>query len=78
MFTVYTKDDCSFCDQAKQLLTNKGIPYRAIKLGEGITRDELLTKFPRARTLPQIVKSDDTMSVVIGGYADLKRHLHVA
>jgi len=78
MFTVYTKDNCTFCDQAKQLLTNKGIPYIAINLGEGITREELLAKIPTARTMPQIIKSTENSSVLIGGYTELKRHLHVA
>ena len=78
MFTVYTKDNCSFCDQAKQLLTSKGIEYTAVKLGEDISREELLAKIPNARTMPQIIKSDNNASVVIGGYAELKRHLHIA
>ena len=71
MFTVYTKDNCSFCDQAKQLLTAKGIPFQAIKLGEGISRDELLAKIPTARTMPQILKDDQP----IGGFTELKQLL---
>lgn len=78
MFTVYTKENCTYCDQAKQLLTNKGIPYIAIKLGEGISREELLAKIPNARTMPQIMKSDESSSIYIGGYLELKKHLHTA
>jgi glutaredoxin len=78
MFTVYTKDNCTYCDQAKQLLTSKGIPYIAIKVGEGISREELLAKIPSARTMPQIVKSDDTSSLYIGGFMELKKHLRAA
>lgn len=78
MFTIYTKDNCTYCDQAKQLLTSKGIPYNAIKLGEGITREELLAKIPSARTMPQIIKSDATSSIHIGGYVELKKYLHAA
>lgn len=78
MFTVYTKDNCTFCDQAKQLLTSQGIPYIAINLGEGITREELLAKIPSARTMPQIIKTTDNSSVVIGGYVELKKYLHAA
>lgn len=76
MFTVYTKDNCQFCDMAKQLLTQRAEPFIAVKLGEGISREELLIKIPTARTMPQIIKSDDTSSVYIGGYNELKAHLH--
>jgi glutaredoxin len=71
MFTVYTKDNCTFCDQAKSLLTSKGIPFQTVKLGEQITRDELLQKIPTARTMPQIMKD----GTVIGGYKELKELL---
>jgi len=71
MFTVYTKDNCGYCDAAKQLLTSKGIPFQAVKLGEGITRDELLAKIPTARTMPQILKDDQP----IGGFMELRQLL---
>lgn len=76
MFTVYTKDNCTNCDQAKQLLSSKGIPFTALKLGEDITRDELLAKIPTARTMPQIIKSDKSSSIYIGGFTELKKYLH--
>ena len=71
MFTVYTKDNCTLCDQAKSLLTQKGIPFKTIKLGEGISRDELLAKIPTARTMPQILKDEQ----LIGGYIELRQLL---
>lgn len=71
MFTVYTKDNCTYCDQAKQLLTTKGLPFQALKLGQDITREELLAKVPTARTMPQIFKDDQ----LIGGFVELKAQL---
>lgn len=71
MYTIYTKDNCTYCEQAKSLLASMNIPFVAFKLGEDITRDELLTKFPGARTMPQIMKDDQ----VIGGFLELKREL---
>ena len=71
MYTVYTKDNCSYCEMAKALLQQNGLPFQAIKLGEGISRDELLVKIPTARTMPQILKDD----VLIGGYTELARTL---
>ena len=71
MFTVYTKDNCGYCDAAKQLLTSKGIPFMALKLGQDITREELIAKIPTARTMPQILKDDEP----IGGYTELRQLL---
>jgi glutaredoxin len=71
MYTVYTKDNCTFCDQAKALLSSKGLAFESIKLGEGISRDELLAKIPTARTMPQIMK-DGTL---IGGFQELRKEL---
>ena len=71
MFTLYTKDNCTYCDQAKSLLQQKGLPFQTLKLGADITREELLAKIPTARTMPQILKDGQ----VIGGYTELKRML---
>lgn len=68
MFTVYTKDNCSFCDKAKMLLTMKGLSFNTVKLGQDITREELLAKIPTARTMPQIMKDGQ----LIGGYKELE------
>jgi glutaredoxin len=71
MYTIYTKDDCTFCDQAKALLTSKGLPFQAVKLGEGITRDELISLIPTARTMPQVLKDGN----LIGGFMELRKSL---
>lgn len=85
MFTVYSKPSCSHCDQAKALLEAKGLPFEVITLDVGqqkedgvayITRDELLAKIPSARTMPQIIKQDSTSALYIGGYTELRKHLH--
>lgn len=87
MFTVLTKPNCIYCDQAKSLLTSKNLPFQEVYLDVGqekqksvsyITREELLAKIPSARTMPQIIKTTDNSSVVIGGYVELKKYLHVA
>jgi len=68
MFTLYTKDNCSFCDKAKMLLTMKGIAFETVKLGQDITREQLLEKIPTARTMPQIMKDNQ----LIGGFKELE------
>lgn len=80
MFTVYSKPACPHCDQAKALLTAKGIDFEVIHLDVGqpkidgekyISRDDLLKKVPGARTMPQILRDD----VSIGGFVELKASL---
>lgn len=71
MFTVYTKDNCQFCDMAKGLLEQKGKNYETKKLGKDISREELLSLVPTARTMPQIFKDGG----LVGGYTELKQLL---
>jgi glutaredoxin 3 len=82
MFTVYSKPACPFCDQAKALLTQKGLPFQVIMLDVGqpkvegqqyIQRADLLALFPYARTVPQIIDEREH----IGGFAELRKWLDV-
>jgi glutaredoxin 3 len=66
---VWSKYHCPYCDQAKALLTQKGIQFEERKIGDGYTKEELLEHIPSARTVPQIVINGD----VIGGFTDLKK-----
>lgn len=68
---LYTKDACSYCTNAKLLLTSKGISFTEMKLGEDFTRETLLEMFPEARTFPVIVIDGFN----IGGYVQLKEKL---
>lgn len=68
---IWSKYHCTFCDQAKALLKQKGIPYEERKIGDGYTREELLEAVPTARTVPQIFINDE----YVGGYQELKEKL---
>ena len=67
---VWSKYHCPYCDQAKQLLTAKGIVFEERKIGDGWTKEELLESIPTARTVPQIVID----GVVVGGLKNLVEH----
>jgi glutaredoxin len=69
--TVWSKDHCPFCDQAKNLLKMKGIEFEEKKIGHGYTKEQLLEAVPTARTVPQIFLNDQ----LIGGFTELKTHL---
>jgi len=68
---VWSKYNCPYCDQAKALLTQRGIKYEERKIGDGYTREELLEAVPNARTVPQIFINNQ----LIGGFTELCRHI---
>lgn len=68
---VWSKYQCPYCDQAKALLTQKGIQFEERKIGDGYTKEDLLEAVPTARTVPQIFLGEE----LIGGFTELKKHL---
>jgi glutaredoxin 3 len=53
MLTVYSKNNCPFCVQAKNLLTLKNIPFTEVKIDEDSTAKEFVLNEGH-RTVPQI------------------------
>lgn len=69
---VWSKNDCPYCVQAKNLLQLKGIEFEERNITQGTwTKEQLLESVPNARTLPQIFVDD----VFVGGFNELKKHL---
>lgn len=68
---VWSKYNCPYCDQAKALLSSKGIQYEERKIGDGWTKEDLLEEIPTARTVPQIILNGE----LIGGFTELKQKL---
>lgn len=65
---IYTTNYCSFCVNAKALLTRKNISFEEIDLtGNDEARAELLKRVNGVRTVPQIFIDDKH----IGGCDDL-------
>jgi len=69
--TIWSKEQCNFCDQAKALLTAKGITYEERKIGDGWTKEQLLEAVPAARSVPQIFLDQE----YIGGFTELRKKL---
>jgi glutaredoxin len=67
---VWSKYHCPFCDQAKAMLTAKGITFEEKKIGDGYTKEDLLEAVPTARTVPQIFLDEK----LIGGFTELKKY----
>ena len=70
-FVVFSKDNCTFCEQAKALLNSKGYDWKENKLDVDFSREELIEMFPHARTFPQVSLVGET-NQHIGGFEELK------
>ena len=68
---VWSRYHCPYCDQAKALLTSKGIQFEEKKIGDGYSKEELLEAIPNARSVPQIFLDGE----LVGGFTELKQKL---
>ena len=74
---IYSKELCGYCLMAENLAqelvkNNSNNSYVKLNLDEDFTVDELLEKFPNAKTFPQITLDGQ----LIGGYNDFYGYLY--
>jgi glutaredoxin 3 len=64
---IYTKDNCAYCDRAKELLTARHATFEEVRIDlDDQKRDEMI-RLSNRRTVPQIFINDQP----IGGFDDL-------
>lgn len=68
---IYTRPNCSYCSRAKKLLESNRLSFIEHRLNVHFTREQLLQKFPYAKTYPVVVID----SFNIGGYIELNERL---
>lgn len=71
MIEIWSKPNCIFCEKAEKLCQIKELEYKKYMLDVDFSREDLMSKFPEARTFPQITQDDQ----YIGGYTELEKHL---
>ena len=70
--SIYTKDNCIWCDRAKILLDSKKISYNEIDLSDDSERLKFYEKIgDNVKTVPQVFIDDKR----IGGFQDLRGFL---
>jgi len=69
--TIYSKDNCPWCDKAKALMTEHDIEYNEIVIGRDITREEFTEKFPNVKTVPYTIIG----SLVLPSYESLEEYI---
>ncbi len=72
MIEIWSKPQCVFCDKAVQLCQMKELEFKKYMIDVDYSREDLIDKFPNARTFPQITMDN----VYIGGYTELEAHLN--
>ena len=68
MIEIWSKPQCPFCDKAENLCKQKNFEYKIYMLDVDFSREELVEKFPSARTFPQITIDGE----LIGGYTEFE------
>lgn len=68
---LYSKQNCTQCDQAKVLLQMRGFTPEVLMLDDHYTLEDIKTLAPTARTFPVIFVDDN----LVGGLNELKEYL---
>jgi len=69
---IWGKPRCNFCEKAKQLCESRNLNYVYKQLDVDFTREEILEKFPDAKTFPQII----VIGTKVGGYDKFVTYLN--
>ncbi len=68
---IYSGPGCSYCEAAKALLDEWGMPYTEHDVADPTVLAEFHARLPRVKSIPQIFFDGDH----IGGYEDLRMKL---
>ena len=76
---IYSKAGCTYCTAAQRLAaqvvreaSQQNHSYDKYMLDQDFTREQLLEKFPQAKTFPQITIDGMT----IGGYQEFEKYIN--
>ena len=72
-YIIYSKDNCIFCDKAKDLLKRQAKEFIEYKLDKDFDRETLLELFPQDRSF-HVITLDKSF---LGGYNELCKSLNV-
>lgn len=71
MITIYSKPNCSSCDQAKRLCESKGIEFEYLTLGQGFNLGDMMKHSKTHRSFPMVLKDGE----YLGTFQDLQNEL---
>lgn len=68
MIELYTTRNCNYCNRAKNILDSLKVSYKSYTVGEDISRDYIVERFPEAKSYPIVLINGE----YIGGYTQLE------
>lgn len=68
---IFTGPGCSYCQNAKTLLSEHGLDYHERDMSQPEIQSEFAERLPREKSIPQIFIDGEH----IGGYEDLRLRL---
>lgn len=71
-FKLITRENCSYCTQAKNLLENHGHDFEELEIGVDIERADVVEQYPTQTMLPIVLINGE----LEGGYVDLLDYLN--
>ena len=72
MFTVYSKDNCKYCETIERIFDIQEIPYTKLMLGSNFQRDEFIAEFGEGTTFPRVIDEEGNL---IGGASETLNYL---
>ena len=73
---IYTKDNCTFCVQAKTLMNIRGIDYEELNMQKSPSmRAELMEECGKINIVPRTVPQIWIDDAYVGGFQELKNKL---
>ena len=70
-FTIYSKDNCTYCTKIEQLMQFTEVKYVVYKLDRDFTKEAFHDEYGEDATFPQVTYGSET----IGGCADTIKFL---
>lgn len=74
MIEIWGRPNCVWCERAKDLLEERGIPYEYVELTSK-NIETFNSYFPNKKTVPQIHNIGKHGGYIIGGYEELVENL---
>ena len=70
-FTIYSKEECPYCQKVKTVLELTGSKFVVYTLGEDFTREQFYAEFGEGSTFPQVLCDEKKL----GGAVDTIKFL---
>lgn len=68
--TIYTSEQCPYCERAKKLMKDRGVAYSEVKIGwDDDAQWDALYERSKMKTVPQIFNGE----TLIGGFTELSQ-----